>query len=92
MTLEEAIKHCKEVADQLEGKNGYAYTDSTCDECAKEHRQLAEWLKKLQAYEEAKEEITRNRNNGQWSNTVVFGMDRALLIMRKHIREVNADE
>lgn len=50
MTLEEVIKHCEEVADQLEGKDGYAYTDSTCDECAKEHRQLAEWLMELQAW------------------------------------------
>ena len=47
MTIEEAIKHYEEVANQLEGKDGYAYTDSTCDECAKEHRQLAEWLKAL---------------------------------------------
>lgn len=36
MTLEEAIEHCEEKA---------------CGnmECAKEHRQLAEWLKELQA-------------------------------------------
>lgn len=47
MTLDEAIKHCNEVAERLEGKNGYAYTDATCEECAKEHRQLAEWLKAL---------------------------------------------
>ena len=50
LTLEEAIKHCEEVAERLEGKDGYAYTDSTCDECAKEHRQLAEWLKELEGY------------------------------------------
>jgi hypothetical protein len=50
MTLDEAIKHCNEVAERLEGKNGYAYTDVTCEECAKEHRQLAEWLKELKAY------------------------------------------
>lgn len=35
MTLDEAIKHCEEVAD------------SKCDECGAEHRQLAEWLKEL---------------------------------------------
>ena len=46
-SLDEAIKHCNEVAERLEGKNGYAYTDATCEECAKEHRQLAEWLKEL---------------------------------------------
>lgn len=48
MTMEEAIKHCEEVAERLEGKDGYAYTDSTCDECAKEHRQLAEWLREVE--------------------------------------------
>ena len=47
MTIDETIKYCEEVAERLEGKDGYAYTDSTCDECAKEHRQLAEWLKAL---------------------------------------------
>jgi hypothetical protein len=52
LTLEEAIKHCEEVAERLEGKDGYAYTDSTCDECAKEHRQLAEWLRELKWYRE----------------------------------------
>lgn len=45
--LDEAIKHCNEVAERLESKNGYAYTDVTCEECAKEHRQLAEWLRAL---------------------------------------------
>ena len=35
MTIDEAIKHCEEVAD------------SKCDECGAEHRQLAEWLKEL---------------------------------------------
>ena len=43
MTLDEAIKHCEEVADGLteQGK---------CAECAAEHRQLAEWLKELQKW------------------------------------------
>ena len=36
MTLDEAIEHCKEVA-----KN------SSCKECAEDHRQLAGWLKEL---------------------------------------------
>ena len=35
MTLDEAIKHCEEVAD------------SKCDECGAEHRQLAGWLREL---------------------------------------------
>ena len=38
MALEEAIKHCNEIAEDR------------CDECGMEHRQLAEWLKELQVY------------------------------------------
>lgn len=41
MKLEEAIKHCEEVAD------------SKCDMCGREHRQLAEWLKELQQYKKS---------------------------------------
>ena len=44
MTLEEAIKHCEEVAEQL----------GNCP-CAAEHRQLVEWLKELQAYRKERE-------------------------------------
>ena len=35
MTLDEAIKHSQFVAD------------TNCDQCAEDHRQLAEWLKEL---------------------------------------------
>lgn len=60
MTLDEAIKHCEEVAEQQEQyAKGYAQGDAIevydafdCDECAEEHRQLAEWLKELKAYKE----------------------------------------
>ena len=37
MTLDEAIKHCKEVAN---GRNG-------CSDCKNEHLQLAKWLSEL---------------------------------------------
>ena len=43
MTIEEAIKHAEEVADK------YSATFPNCD-CAKEHRQLAAWLKELLEY------------------------------------------
>lgn len=36
MTLDEAIKHCEEVASSCDNKN-----------CALDHKQLAEWLKEL---------------------------------------------
>lgn len=45
MTLDEAIKHCEEVADRC------AVTDGN-RECEDNHRQLAEWLKELKQYRE----------------------------------------
>lgn len=36
MTIEEAIQHCEE-----------QYQKHPCDECGKEHLQLAVWLKEL---------------------------------------------
>ena len=56
LTLDEAIKHCLEVAEQNEKKAEYRprmdYYDeiesrTDCLECAAEHRQLAEWLSEL---------------------------------------------
>jgi hypothetical protein len=62
MTLDEAIKHCEEVAYQKDLESGfdtdnerYAMTDkekTDCKECANEHRQLAEWLRKYQKIEQ----------------------------------------
>ena len=53
MTLDEAIKHCEEVAKQNETQadrwkeeGGEKWGKVTaCRECANDHRQLAEWLK-----------------------------------------------
>ena len=61
MTLDEAIKHCEEKAkSQRETAIKDFYDNKTtlgemvnCRECAKEHEQLAEWLKELKAYKEA---------------------------------------
>ena len=56
MTLEEAIKHCEEIAElkydegneaRLQEQDKYA---NECIDCAAEHRQLAEWLKELKKY------------------------------------------
>lgn len=46
-SLETAIKHCEEVAEYMENKEGYAFTDITYAEYASEQRQFAEWLKEL---------------------------------------------
>ena len=55
LTLDEAIKHCLEVAEQNETQadkwqeeGGEQWGKTTaCRECAAEHRQLAEWLREL---------------------------------------------
>lgn len=46
MDIQEAIRHCREVAAGLteQGK---------CKECAAEHEQLADWLEELVAYRAA---------------------------------------
>ena len=58
MTIDEAIKHCEEVAEdrkeaavewELEGEPEISIK---CLECASEHRQLAGWLKELKKYRE----------------------------------------
>jgi len=78
MTLDEAIKHCEEKAEELRQQaehekqnqlnkvkmfNGHFPADYTkadiCLECAREHEQLAEWLKD---YKRMKEE----RPQGEW--------------------------
>lgn len=58
MTLDEAIKHCEEVAEKKEEDASWFWDKEgnpnyeNCVECASEHRQLAEWLKELKAYRE----------------------------------------
>lgn len=59
MTLDEAIKHAMQVAEEQE-KDERFYTMSrpdkerrdSCKKCAAEHRQLAEWLKELKQLRE----------------------------------------
>lgn len=56
MTLDEAIKHAEERASL------------SCDECAEQHRQLAEWLKELKQYREYFEPLKTPGGN-------LFGID-----------------
>ena len=56
LTLDEAIKHAEERASL------------SCDECAKQHRQLAEWLKELKQYREYLKPLETPNGN-------LFGID-----------------
>lgn len=70
MTIDEAIKHCKEKAEELRleaeqvrdigevvSNPNQPYNESVrdCLECANEHEQLAEWLTQLKEIKEAYE-------------------------------------
>lgn len=73
MTIDEAIKKAEELAELNEDQAQiYREQDEILgswshEECAKEHKQLAEWLRELQEYrailDELKDEITRAHND-----------------------------
>ena len=63
-SIDDAIKHCEEVAETEEriaklhqrpnrGVKGSGKRYLSCLECAKDHRQLAEWLRELKAFHDA---------------------------------------
>ena len=57
MTIDEAIKHAEEVAEDkeidIENQDSlFPNNIKECKECAEEHRQLAEWLKELKRLRE----------------------------------------
>lgn len=96
MTIDEAIKHCEEQANLLEeSAAGCDMMDKVEKEiayrsgkCAEEHRQLAEWLKELKAYREAREEI--GRLPIVWEEGA--GIQKCIDILDEHLKEVNADD
>jgi len=100
MTLDEAIKHAEEVAEEKEAQAWEVQlqeeygTIKSCKECTEEHRQLAEWLKELKAYRKAEKEIEQELVN--W-NDIDNGKCRGLFLATSIIQhykdgEVNADE
>lgn len=57
MTLDEAIKHCEEIAQDNENLSHTLWDSkekARCEDCASEHRQLVEWLKELKTYRDAR--------------------------------------
>ena len=63
LTLDEAIKHAKEVADmnyndadKFDSNDSVEnYMKANCMKCAEQHEKLAEWLEELKSYKEAEE-------------------------------------
>lgn len=101
MTLDEAIKHCEEVAEAeeqkyKEWKDDYPHLKKidSCLECAEEHRQLAEWLRELKDYREAwsqfGETLTELKNYNTYDNPDVDYVCRFLVnyknVLERQIR------
>ena len=85
ITLDEAIKHCEEVAHQNEilmkrydDASGYNRSHNEkirtngakgCEQLISLYRQLAEWLRELKQYKEIKNSWNRLFPNGEEVNT-----------------------
>ena len=87
MTLDEAIKHAEEVAEEKESEAedleysrlDWRHEANQCLECAKEHRQLAEWLKDYKrlleqepVLDKIRDEIERNMESviGKYDSSI----------------------
>lgn len=110
MNIDEAIKHCEEKTEELEkrvkpyqcesiNKKLYEVNKKewdSCIECAKEHRQLAEWLKELKAYKDFEDkgyvmcrfEVTQDDRR----RTTKMVLDFSTKELFDNIVEVNADD
>lgn len=92
-SIDEAIKHYEKVAeenDKIADTFEYSLkTKSDCKECAKEHRQLAEWLRTLKAYGEARKVIegTIEELKKSGDDTYIKGLELAEQIIHELVDE-----
>ena len=87
MTLDEAIKHAEEVAEQNEWFEKNYLENKGCKECAEEHRQLAEWLKdykRLLEQEPVLDKIRAEINSPNRGTCDYFIVDRIEEIIDKY--------
>lgn len=97
MTIEEAIKHCEEVAKELNKKacTLYEYQNyeksKDCIWCASEHRQLAEWLRELKAYRGILANADRLIES-EYGVVIIEGYKEVIDQMNEVFMEVKADE
>ena len=83
LTLDEAIKHCEEKAEEQRERiitvlnDVCEVYDPDCEKCAEEYEQLAEWLKELKGLKENssaqdfKSEIFRMVNMGVYPEAII---------------------
>jgi hypothetical protein len=103
MTLDEAIKHAEEVAEEKENEVEYLeysrldwrHEANQCSECAKEHRQLAEWLKdykRLLEQEPVLDKIEEEINSPNRGTCDYFIVDRIEEIISKYKADMRGGE
>lgn len=104
-SLEEAIKHCEEKAEELEkqvkpyqcesiNKKLYEVNKKewdSCLECASEHRQLAEWLRELKTYRELLENAD-NIIKSEYGCVIIEGYADVIDKMNKVYKEIKKHE
>lgn len=98
LTIEEAIKHAKEVADMNyndaesfeSNDSAENYMKANCMKCAEQHEKLAEWLEELKSYKEVEEQGLLVRLPCKVGNSVfiIVGKD----ISRQGIRKIEISD
>lgn len=72
INLDEEIKHCEEIVNDMENREGYAFIAITYAEYASEYRQLAEWLKELNTYREFADWLVKAVFEEDWKENADF--------------------
>lgn len=93
LTIEEAIKHEKEVVDMNyndaekfdSNDSAENYMKANCMECAEEHEQLAEWLEELKSYKDigTPKELKKLKGNSAFTGLELV----KLAIMQKELKK-----
>ena len=91
MTTQEASKILKMLLGYLKGEIEPP-NPKTIEEAVKFEQEGYECLniaiRNLEAWEKVKDEIQRKANSGQWSEATVYGMNKSISIIDKHLKEV----
>ena len=104
MTIDEAIRHCEEKAAELDVKamcveEAYQTTEQqNCEQCAAEHRQIAEWLTdykelknsigavKLELLKEAQAELEKR---GKMLHDTIAELEEAKRLLKAAVKDIN---
>ena len=84
MTIEEAIEYNKNLRMYMKISD----KNQPCKFLEENYIALDMAIKSLEAWGKVKEEIQRKANSGQWSEATIYGMNKSISIIDKHLKEV----